>query len=119
GRPGGCLRLTGERRKGRGARHGEVRQALAIQRDAGLLQAAHELSVSEAVLPRGGVDADDPEPAEVPLLAAAADVGVLERRVDRFLRGAVQLALVGVVALRQRQQLLALRAANRASLDPR
>src|SRR5207302_4496723 len=84
-------------------------QALAIQRNACVLEAADELSVREAVLPRGGVDADDPQPAEVALLAAASDERVLERGVDRLFRGAIELALVGVIALREREQLLALR----------
>ena len=66
---------------------------------------------------RGGIDADDPEAPEVALLAAAADERVLQRGVDRLFRGAIQLALVGVITLRQTKQLLALRAANRSSLD--
>ena len=44
---------------------------------AGGLQAAHQLRVGEPVLARGGVDADDPQAAEVALLVLAADVGVL------------------------------------------
>ena len=78
-----------------------------------------KLAVREAVFAGGGVDADDPQPAEVALLAAAADERVLERGVDRFFRGAIQLALVGVVALRQPEQLLALGAANRSSFYTR
>src|SRR5207245_6194623 len=61
---------------------------------------------SDLVLARGGVDADDPQAAEVTLLAAPAHERVLERGVDRLFRGAIQLALVGVVTLRQAQQLL-------------
>ena len=111
-----CLREAGKRRR---AGDGELRQALAIERDAGVLQAADELTVGEAVLAGGGVDADDPQPAEIALLAAAADERVLERRVDRFFRGAIQLALVGVIALRQAKQLLALGAADCSSFHTR
>src|SRR5262249_27673732 len=60
-----------------------------------------------------------PQPPEVALLAAAADEGVLQRGVDRLFRGAIQLALVGVIALRQTKQLLALGAPDCPSLYPR
>ena len=93
------LGLLGQRRERRRAGDRQLREALAIERDAGVLQAVDQLAVGQAVLARRGVDADDPQAAEVALLAAAADEGVLERGVDRFLRGAIQLALVGVVAL--------------------
>src|SRR5262249_735839 len=73
-----------------------------------------ELAVAQSVLARGGVDAHDPQPAEIALLAAAADKRVLERGVDRFFGGAIELALVGVVALRQAQELLALGAPDRS-----
>src|SRR5690606_13113535 len=53
------------------------------------------------------------------LLAPAADEGVLERTVDRLLREAVQLALVGVVALGKRQQLRALGPAYGSTFDSR
>src|SRR5690606_19334275 len=65
----------------------------------------------------GRIDAHDPDAAEVTLLQATADVGVVERLVDGLLRGAVQLALGGVVALRPLQQTLALGAADGSSLD--
>ena len=42
----------------------------------GQLQAVHELAVRHALLARGGVDARDPEAAEVALLVAAVAVGV-------------------------------------------
>src|SRR5215831_16956490 len=63
-RLGGGGRL-GEAREGGRRRDGELRQALAIERAAGGLQAGHELAVAEAVLARGGVDPLDPQPAEV------------------------------------------------------
>src|SRR5436190_12219877 len=113
------LGLARELCKSGRARDGDLGQALAVERDAGRLQAADELPVRQAVLARGRVDADDPEAAEVALLAAAADERVLQRGVDRLFRGPVQLAFVGVVALGERQQLLALRPADCSSLYPR
>src|SRR5207237_356421 len=83
------------------------------------LQPVDQLSVREPVLARGGVDADDPQPAEIALLAAAADERVFQRGVDRLFRGAIQLALVGVVALGQTKQLFPLRSTDRSSFYPR
>src|ERR1700722_14844448 len=110
GRPG-PFRQAGE---GGRARDGELRQALAIQRHPRVLQTADELPVVQSVLPGGRVDADDPEAAEIPLLAAPADERIFERRVDRLLGCPVELALVGEISLRQAKQLLALGAADRS-----
>src|SRR5689334_17843530 len=114
-----ALRLLGDRREGRGAADGEFGKALSIERHAGVLQSVDQLSVGEPVLARGRIDPDDPQPTEIALLAAAADERVFERRVDRLFRGAIQLALVGVIALRQAKQLLALGAPDRSSFYPR
>ena len=90
---GVARRALASTRKRRRARDGEVGEALAIERDAGGLQAGDQLTVGQAVLARRGVDPHDPQAAEIALLAPAADERVLERRVDRLLRGAVELAL--------------------------
>src|SRR6059036_3048236 len=50
---------------------------------------------------------------------AAADERIFQRGVDRLFRGAIQLALVGVVTLRQPQQLLPLGTADCSSLYTR
>src|SRR5690606_34307646 len=71
---------AGERRDGaEGARvtHREIREDLAVERDVRLLQAGDEARVRQAERTGRGVDARDPEAAEVPLLQAAADVAVL------------------------------------------
>src|SRR4029453_5668856 len=68
---------------------------------------------------RGGVDADDPQPAEVPLLAAASDVGEVARAGDSLLGRAVELPLGEEVPLGQGKDLLALFAALAAALDSR
>src|SRR5262249_19955060 len=72
----------------------------------------------QPVLSSSRIDPDDPQPPEIALLSSASDEGVLERRVDRLLCRAIQLALVRVIALRQTQQLLALGPSDGSSLDP-
>src|SRR4030095_837011 len=51
-----------------------------------LLQRVNQPTVAHAVLARSGVDARDPQPAEVALAALAADVGVLPRLVQDLAR---------------------------------
>ena len=63
-----------------GEREREVREDLAVDRDAGLDQARDQARVGRAVLARGGVDADDPERAEVAALLAAIARGVVGAR---------------------------------------
>ena len=46
----------------------DLRQRLPIQLRQSLLQAVDELAVAQPARPAGGVDADDPQPAELPLL---------------------------------------------------
>src|SRR4029079_671414 len=93
--------------------------ALAIEFGARGLEAADELSVRQPVGARPGVDANDPQLAEIALLAATAGERVVPRLVDGFLRRPIQLALVEEKALRLLQQLLALRAADRSSFYSR
>src|SRR5205814_8767887 len=54
-----------------GIAHGEVGEHLAVDLDAGLAEPIHQAAVRQLMLPRGGVDARDPETAEVRLAAAA------------------------------------------------
>src|SRR5262249_30045124 len=68
---------------------------------------------------RRSVDTDHPQPAEVALLSAPADEGVLQCGVDRLLRSPIELALVGVIALGQAEQLLPLGAPDCSSLYTR
>src|SRR4051812_10111189 len=82
----GFLGKTSERL---GVADGDVREHLAVELDAGLLQAMHELAVRHALLARRGVDADDPETAEVTLLVAAVAVRVPIRLEQRLLRALV------------------------------
>src|SRR4051812_49918972 len=65
----------GESAEGLGVAHGDVSQHLAVELDAGELQAVDEGAVAHAVLARSGVDADDPQAAEVALAVAAVAGG--------------------------------------------
>src|SRR5690606_11044019 len=94
-----AFRLFGQRRKTLRVVHGNVRQHLAIQGDAGLHQAVDEAAVAHAVDAGRGIDARDPQGAELALLLLAADVGVLQRLRDRLLGDAEDLATGVVVAL--------------------
>src|SRR5262249_25667651 len=55
----------GDGRKRLRVLEGDVRQHLAVEHDARLLQAGHELRVRQPRQPRGSVDARDPQRAEV------------------------------------------------------
>src|SRR5918992_1975994 len=73
----------GKASKGLGVVHGDVGQHLAVELDPRAAQAVHELAIGHALPPRGGVDANDPQLAEVALAIAAVAVGVgvgLEQR---------------------------------------
>src|SRR5262249_35828443 len=63
----------------------EIAQHLAVEADLRLLQAVHQARVRRAVRARGGVDARDPQAAEVALLALAVRVRVNPRLANDFL----------------------------------
>src|ERR1700689_188240 len=92
-RPGGCLSVCrvpggpgsgsrrlagdlGETSEGVCVAHGDVGEHLAVELDAGQLEAVHQLRVAHAVDPRGGVDAGDPQAPEIALAVAPVAVGV-------------------------------------------
>src|SRR5690606_40713812 len=79
----------------------------------------HEHAVGGAVLARRGVDADDPETAEVALLVLAADIGVDACLLGGLPHELVELALVLEVALGELGELLALLTTNDSTLDAR
>src|SRR5208337_4013002 len=58
-----------------GIEDGQVRQDFAVQRDLGLFQAADKFTVGEPQGAQGGIDADDPQGAELPLAHLAVPVG--------------------------------------------
>ena len=55
------LRDLDDAREGRRVAHADVGQDLAVEPHAGVLEAADELAVGDAVEPGGGVQADDPQ----------------------------------------------------------
>src|SRR6185437_15255782 len=82
--------------------HREVRQHLAVDREACLLDTADETAVGQAVRARGRIDARNPERAELALLRSAVPICVLARLDDGLLGRAIDLAPGVVVALRLR-----------------
>jgi cysteine synthase A len=76
----------------------EIRQDLAVDFDAGLVQTVDEAAVGQAVLAGGRVDALDPERTEVALLGLAVAVGVLAGLLDGLLGDADGVLAAAVVA---------------------
>src|SRR5919204_839098 len=87
----------------------DVRQDLAVELDLRQAQTVHELAVRHALAARRGVDARDPEAAEVALLVAPVAVGVavgLEQRLLGALVARMRLAAEALGALERRPALL-------------
>src|SRR5690606_29292504 len=87
---------------------GDGGQDLAVQLDARLVQAVHELRVGEAFGAGRGVDALDPQGAERALLVATVAVGVLTGAIHCGLGGADGVLAAAVEALGLLQDLLVL-----------
>src|SRR5215211_5104838 len=103
----GSLGKTSERL---GVADGDVGEHLAVELDAGLAQAVHELAVAHALAASGGVDTHDPEAAKVALAVAAVAVGIgvrLEQRLLSPLVARVRLAAIALGALERGAALLA------------
>src|SRR5207249_520784 len=116
----GCerrLRLVDDQLERLRVRHGQVGEHLAVELDARLSAAGHELVVREPLASRGRVDADDPQTSEVPLLRLAVAVGVDERVLDLLLRPPVAGVLLAPVAARLLEDLAALLARVDRTLD--
>src|SRR6202171_5000387 len=82
------LGLFGDRLECRRLVDGEIRQHLAVYRDARLRQAVDKDAVGHAERTHRGVEALDPQRAESALLALAVAEGVLPGLLDRGLGGA-------------------------------
>src|SRR4051812_36306974 len=111
------LGLLRDRRKALRLVHGEVGEHLAIDLDAGLLDAIDETAVAQVELARRRVDALDPQCAEVALLEPATAVGVLAGLDDGLLRRAEYLATRVVVALRLLENFLVACTCSDAAFD--
>src|SRR6478609_7064224 len=80
--PGGL----GKTSEGLGVADGDVGQHLAVELDLGQAQSVHQLAVAHALLAGGGVDALDPQAAELALAVLAVAVGVGARLEQLLLR---------------------------------
>src|SRR5271157_6203017 len=92
---------------------------LPVKLDAELLETPDELAVGESVQARTGADADDPQAAEITLLALAAAIGEPAGAIGCFLHRPVQFALGEEIALGELGEFLAFGAAHSAALDSR
>src|SRR6267154_318841 len=79
-------------RKGRHVMYRKIGEHLAIDGEARLVQPVDQRAVGHSVQPRRGVDAGDPQRAELTLLFAPAAIGVLTGLDDRLLGGAEDFA---------------------------
>src|SRR6266568_2292960 len=100
-----AARAVDQRGERAGVANGDVGQHLAVDRRAGGLESGHQLRIRDAVQARRGVDAGDPEPAEITLAILASGEGRVERLVHRLLGDAVTARLHPVVALGELQDL--------------
>src|SRR5215213_3850461 len=79
--------------------HREVGEHLAIDLHSGALESRHEAAVAHSLGPGRGVDASDPEGAELSLLLSAVAVGVAHRAFRGLLGRLVELAAAAASAL--------------------
>ena len=86
---------------------GDVGQHLAVEADIGGLETLDEAAVADAGTAAGGVQADDPQSADLALLLLAIAVGVLPGVLDSVFGVAEELLLIAEVALGVLQDLLA------------
>src|SRR4030095_8544309 len=111
------LRHLGDAREALPIGAGQIAQHFAVEQRAGGLQAGDQAAVGEAVQVSGGVDAHDPQAADLPLLLPAVAVGAAERLVDGLLGDAVALRLGAVVAAGALEDLLPFLDAFATALD--
>src|SRR5713101_5786361 len=96
----------GELLKAGGIANGEIRQDLAIDPYAALLQAVHQLTVAEPVLPCRRIDARDPQTTKLSFTHLAIPVRIGQPFLERLARLPVLLAAAADVALGQLDDLL-------------
>src|SRR5207237_7023594 len=111
------FRLGDDRRERFGLVHRDVREHLAVQRDAGEVQRVDELAVGQPLGADRGVDALDPQSAEAPLLHLAVAVGILPGLLDRLAGDADGVLATAVIALRLIEDALVLGAGGYTPFD--
>src|SRR5260370_13501747 len=92
-RRGGGLGFGRKLREAGGVLHRDVREDFAVERDARGFQPVNQLAVGQAVQPRSGADALNPQAAIMALLGTAVAEGIAIGAIGRFLSGLIQLAL--------------------------
>src|SRR4051812_22106029 len=97
--------------------HRDVREHLAIKRNAGEIQRVDELAVGQSFRANGGVDALDPQSSEAPLLNLAVAVGVLPCLLDRLAGDADRVLAAAVIALRLFKEALVLGSGGHTPFD--
>ena len=104
-------------RKGGGIMHGQVGQHLAVDGDIANAQPFDQARIGNAIEPRGGIDARDPEPAEIALAISAVAVCIHERAHHRFVRALVESIIGRAVTFHLREHFLVPPVSSYASLD--
>src|SRR5579872_4455071 len=113
----GCLGLLRDLRKRCLVVHREIGEHLAVDVDRRLLEAIHERAVRKAKLAHRGVDARDPQRAELAFSRSPVAILVLPRLHHRFLRDAIDVVAPAAVALGLLDHLLVPRAGGHATFD--
>src|SRR5260221_3808868 len=102
----GCLGLIDQGLNRCRLAHGQIGHHLAVDFDAGLEDAVHELRIGQAMLARGGIDALDPKRAERALLVAPVAIGILQPLLDLFDADAERILGAAAIALGELENLL-------------
>src|SRR5229473_2279639 len=113
----GVFRNLHQPSKGTAVAHGQVSQHLAVDLYSGLAEAVHQLAVGQPRLPRGGIDASDPELPHLTLAAAAVAICIREGVKDGLVRGPEQELLREPEAFRAVEDRLVTSMSWDASLD--
>ena len=67
--------------------HSHIRENLAVEINAGHLEAVDQLVVGDAVIASGGADTLNPQRAVVALARTSVAIGISQRTIDGFFRG--------------------------------
>src|SRR5574341_996125 len=112
------FRLARDLVEGRLVAHREIGQHLAVDLDVRALEPGHENAVAHAELAHGGVDARDPQRADLALLDPAVAERILPRLHQRLLGYAVDVLAPAAETLGLLEDLLVARARRYPSLHP-